>query len=308
VRGSGTAADPYTVTTTVRAGSALRIAQTESHVTGSPAWTVRITVTNLTGQFVTARVSRGVDCSLGVPDTAYGFSDAATGASGCADNAAHTAAVQALVPEAGSSPRHLVAAYKTVWSALDAQNPLPNTCTSCGIRVDNAVALQWDLPLAPGAAQTVAVSQVVAGDGALPAPAPPPAVAAPSNPPAAQPAVITPLSDGGASTGQSTGHPARTVATCPARRTIRLAWALPRHRTTKGRFTLTVGGKRYGTLNGYRRNVTVSLPAGSAKTVKITLRVATTTKAVLSGSYDVTSCASPSAKAKPKALTLRPLG
>jgi hypothetical protein len=42
--------------------------------------------------------------------------------------------------------------------------------------------------------------------------------------------------------------------------------------------------------------------------VKITVRVKTTTGITLSGSQDVTSCTSPSSKAKAKAITLKPLG
>jgi hypothetical protein len=327
VTGTGTANDPYTVTTTVLAGSRFRISQVESYVAGAPAWTVRMTVTNLTGQPLTARLSRGVDCSLGVPDTAYGFADNATGAAGCADSTAHTGAVQALVPEAGSNARHLVAAYKTVWNALDAQNPLPNTCTGCASRLDNAVALQWDLTLAPGASQTVAVSQVVAPDGALPAPAPPVTTpepgtddggGAPTTPPVTPPVApptITPIGSGtgggtgtgsGPSTAQSGGS-SRTAPTCAARRSIRVQWAVPKRRTIKGRFTITVAGKRYAALPGHRRTVVVQIRSGFVKRLKITVRIKTTTGTTLSGSQSITSCASPSAKAAPQRITLKPL-
>ena len=157
VGGTGTAANPFKVTTVADAGaSGVRITQVDSYVAGQESYRTDTTVQNIGGAPVQGILYRGGDCYLQENDTGFGFLDPAAGAVGCSINANNAPAgrIEQWYPITGGN-QYMQGRFGDVWAAIGAHAPLPNT-TQATESVDNGAAISWSFAVAPGAQATYA--------------------------------------------------------------------------------------------------------------------------------------------------------
>jgi hypothetical protein len=154
VTGTGTAADPFQITTVVDVGTTgLRITQTDSYVVGQESYRTDVTLQNRTGAPIGGVLYRAGDCYLQESDSGYGFvqTDADRSSPGCALNANNTPAArieQFVSLSAGN--QFYEAGYSEVWAAIGAQNPFPNTRARCAESVDNGAGISWSVSVPAG--------------------------------------------------------------------------------------------------------------------------------------------------------------
>ncbi|MCU1353083.1 MAG: hypothetical protein JWM05_2292, partial [Acidimicrobiales bacterium] len=168
VTGSGTADDPYRVTTVEAAGSTgLQVTQVDSYVAGNDYYQTDMTVTNTSSATASGRLYHAADCYLQGSDVGYGYVDASKNAVACAANANNSprALIEEFAPLTGSA-KYVEAGYSTVWSDVRSQTDLPSTC-DCTIREDNGMGINWDFSLAPGASQTFSLLSNFSSSGVL---------------------------------------------------------------------------------------------------------------------------------------------
>ena len=155
VSGTGTAANPFKVTTVADAGaSGVRITQVDTYIAGQESYRTNTTVQNIGGAPVEGILYRGGDCYLQENDTGFGFLDAAAGAVGCSINPNNTPAgrIEQWYPITGAN-QYMQGRYSEVWGAIGAHAPLPNT-TRATESLDNGAAISWNFSIAPGAQST----------------------------------------------------------------------------------------------------------------------------------------------------------
>ena len=152
VGGSGTTADPLRVTTVFTADpTGLRVTQVDSYVPGSEAYRTDIQIQNTGAAAQSGILYRAGDCYLQNSDVGFGFVEASTNGPGCsiAANNSPPNRIEQWVPlTSGSS--YLEDNFSTVWAAIGAHNPFPNTCR-CNDAIDNGAGLSWSFNIAPGA-------------------------------------------------------------------------------------------------------------------------------------------------------------
>ncbi|GAA1973100.1 hypothetical protein GCM10009798_37900 [Nocardioides panacihumi] len=164
VTGSGTAASPYQVVTTVAAGSSgVSLIQTDSYVVGQESYRTAIQIKN--GSTArTVRLYRAADCYLNDSDSGKGAVDAATGAVAC--TAPASGRIEQWFPLTAGS-HYLETDFSDVWAAISANAVFPNTC-DCDVDQDNGAGLQWDVALAANATSTVSSLITFSPTGAQP--------------------------------------------------------------------------------------------------------------------------------------------
>jgi hypothetical protein len=155
VTGTGTAAAPLRVVTVYGVGATgLRVTQTDSYVPGQEAYRTDVKIDNTGAAAQTGIVYRAGDCFLQESDVGYGFVETSTNGPGCSINANNQPAgrIEQWVPiTAGST--YLEDRYATVWAAIGAHTPFPNTC-QCTASLDNGAGLAWSFTIAPGGSAT----------------------------------------------------------------------------------------------------------------------------------------------------------
>ena len=155
VQGSGTAADPWRVTTVVEAPGAMRIEEQTSYVSGSPSYRVETSVENLrTDAAVSAILYHAGDCYASGSDIGFGFTRTEIGSAGCSETEQNVPAgrtIQMAPLSSGSS--YYEAFFRQVWEQIATQTPFPDTCR-CDEHVDNGVGLSWTLLVGAGSRQT----------------------------------------------------------------------------------------------------------------------------------------------------------
>jgi hypothetical protein len=155
VTGTGTAANPFKVTTVADAGaSGVRITQSDTYVTGQESYRTDTTVQNTGGAAATGILYRAGDCYLQESDTGFGFLDAAQGAVGCSINANNAPAgrIEQWYPITTAN-QYIEGRYSEVWGAIATHAPLPNT-TRAAESIDNGAAISWSFSVEPGGQQT----------------------------------------------------------------------------------------------------------------------------------------------------------
>ncbi|MDP1849411.1 MAG: hypothetical protein Q8K79_16595 [Solirubrobacteraceae bacterium] len=155
VSGSGSASNPFKVTTVADAGaSGVRITQVDSYIAGQESYRTDTTVQNTGGAAADGILYRGGDCYLQESDTGYGFLDAANGAVGCSINANNSPAgrIEQWYPITGGN-QYMQGRFGDVWSAIGTHAPLPNT-TRATESLDNGAAISWSFSIAPGGQAT----------------------------------------------------------------------------------------------------------------------------------------------------------
>ncbi|QEC48585.1 hypothetical protein FSW04_14065 [Baekduia soli] len=155
VAGSGVAADPLRVTTTYVAGATgLRVTQIDSYVPGQEAFRTDVQIQNAAATAQAGVIYRAGDCYLQESDVGYGFVETATNGPGCSINANNAPAgrIEQWVPLTAAST-YLEDRFSSVWSAIGAHAPFPNSC-QCATSLDNGAGLSWSFNVAPGATAT----------------------------------------------------------------------------------------------------------------------------------------------------------
>jgi len=176
VSGSGSAANPFKVTTVADAGaSGVRITQVDSYIAGQESYRTDTTVQNTGAGAADGILYRAGDCYLQESDTGFGFLDAANGAVGCSINANNSPAgrIEQWYPITGGNG-YIEATYSEVWAAIATHAPLPNT-TRATESIDNGAAISWSFSIAPGGQATYSHYTTFSPRGVS---GPPPAVAA----------------------------------------------------------------------------------------------------------------------------------
>jgi uncharacterized repeat protein (TIGR01451 family) len=167
VTGSGTAADPYTVTTVADVGATgLRLSQVDSYVVGQETYATQIVISNTGGSAVSGLLYRALDCYLGGSDSGYGLQ---LGTSiGCSEypNNNPVGRVEQLVPLTSGSSFY-EAGYSEVWSAIGTHQPFNNTCR-CNEMIDNGVGISWGFSVPGGGQATFSHLTVFSPEGTLP--------------------------------------------------------------------------------------------------------------------------------------------
>ncbi len=169
VAGSGTAGDPYRITTVVDVGSTgLRITQIDSYVVGEEQYRTDLTLANLdpTGAPVSGILYRAMDCYLAGSDDSYGMqSGTSVGCSATPFNNPPDR-IELLEPITGGN-NYYQAGYSEVWSAIGTHLPFDNTCR-CNELIDTGAGISWDFTVQPSGTETFSHYSVFSPSGGQP--------------------------------------------------------------------------------------------------------------------------------------------
>jgi hypothetical protein len=159
VEGTGSAADPYRVTTVVDAGSSgLRLTERSSYVRGSNSYRVDTTVTNLGGGSPSAVLFHAGDCYASGSDIGFGFTRSEVGAAGCSQTAQNSPAGRTVqMAPLSATSQFYEAFYGQIWAQIATRGPFPSSCR-CGEHIDNGVGLSWNLSFGPGSSTSRSLS------------------------------------------------------------------------------------------------------------------------------------------------------
>ncbi|MFK3668556.1 Ig-like domain-containing protein [Leifsonia aquatica] len=155
--GSGTRADPHSITTTVRAVNdagvaVLELTQVDSYVVGDNFYATSTSVRSLDAQDRDITLYHGADCYLGEMDSGYGDYSSATGAVTCKASPDSSSRIEQFIPRTPGSD-FFYGKYSRMWANIASKAPLPNTLEGAEESQDNAIALSWNLQVpAEGAA------------------------------------------------------------------------------------------------------------------------------------------------------------
>lgn len=154
VSGSGTAADPYSITTVVDLGqTGFRLTETDTYVVGQEAYLTRVSLANSTGADQSAVIYRAGDCYLQDSDDGFGQVD---GNAVSCRSPINERIEQWFPVTAGST--YMEGYYDEVWAAIGSQQPFANTCL-CGQEPgdehDNGAGLSWVKTVPAGQATVV---------------------------------------------------------------------------------------------------------------------------------------------------------
>ncbi|GAB3654451.1 hypothetical protein GCM10027589_13080 [Actinocorallia lasiicapitis] len=152
VTGTGTAADPFTLTTVVNAGATgLSVNQVDSYVDGDQYAKTVTTVVNSTAADRDIVLYRYGDCLLQGVDRGYGaVVPLGTGESAiaCTGQPGGSGQVIQFTPLTTGS-HYLEDQRQTVMNTMKALGDFPDTC-ACATEVDNAAGLSWRLTVPAG--------------------------------------------------------------------------------------------------------------------------------------------------------------
>lgn len=165
--GTGTAADPYVLTTEVTAGD-ISISQKLSYVTGQYGFRVDITARNPSSAPHDVKVYFAGDCYASGSDIGYGFRRPEIRSIGCSQAPHNTPAGRTiqLTPLTPGS-RGIEDFYANVWGRIGDLETFDDTCR-CDESIDNGVALQWVGRLAGAQTQTFSVQVSLTESGGPP--------------------------------------------------------------------------------------------------------------------------------------------
>ena len=163
VTGSGTAASPYTIVTTVAAGATgVQLVQTDTYVVGQESYRTDVAVHN-SATPRTVRLYRAGDCFLADSDSGLG----STGPNGAVSCISDTSArIEQFLPLSSGS-HYYEAGFGEVWQRISDKLAFPDTCR-CADNIDNGAGLQWDVPLTASATATRSSLITFSPTGAVP--------------------------------------------------------------------------------------------------------------------------------------------
>ncbi len=156
--GSGTAADPWVITTTLGAGSTgARIAERITYVNGQQYYRMDSQISNTSGSSATVTYFHAGDIYLKGSDAGYGYYNASTGAVGGQNQPRNWFVIfQPLTP----ATKYEEDSYSTIWQDIGqggAQGPGFHNTVKLNDYIDNGAGLQWS-NLNIGAGQSTTIS------------------------------------------------------------------------------------------------------------------------------------------------------
>jgi hypothetical protein len=175
--GSGTPADPFTLTTVVNlrpetsSPPVVQLRQTDTYVDGEPFYRTEIRLQNVSGGTHDVILYRAGDCYFARSDSGYGFHGEEPGSIGCAKS--DLTRGLAWVPLTSGS-HFYEAHYSDVWDQITAtpHHDFPDTC-ECDQLQDNGSGLSWSLALSVGSGTaTIAHRTALQTPPAAPTPTP----------------------------------------------------------------------------------------------------------------------------------------
>jgi uncharacterized repeat protein (TIGR01451 family) len=158
VTGTGTSADPYTITTDVdntygESQPTLALSQTDSYVVGDEQYRTDVTIKNVSDTEQTGVLYRAGDCYLQNSDSGVG-QQFPGGAIACRalPGSENPNRIEEWVPLTEGSSFY-EAFYGQVWDAVVSQQPFDDTCR-CGDEIDNGAGLSWTFDIPAGGTAT----------------------------------------------------------------------------------------------------------------------------------------------------------
>jgi hypothetical protein len=151
--GSGTQGDPWRVETSGQLSSgtsSLDVTQLVSYVNGRNYFQLDWTIASRGGAETCFKFYHAADIYFANSDYGYGYYDAGSGSIGGYDENRTWFMVFAPIT---SPDRYREADYDDIWRDVQLGNDLDNTINNQ--HIDNGIALQWDICLAPGEARTI---------------------------------------------------------------------------------------------------------------------------------------------------------
>ena len=167
VTGSGTPADPYSITTVVDVGmTGLRITQVDSYVVGEERYRTDVTLANATSVSVSGILYRAMDCYLAGSDDSYGMQSGTS--IGCSANPYNTppGRIELLDPITGGN-NYYQANYSEVWTAIGTHQPFNDTCR-CTELIDTGAGISWSFTVPAGGSVTYSHFSVFSPTGGAP--------------------------------------------------------------------------------------------------------------------------------------------
>jgi hypothetical protein len=159
--GSGTAADPYTVTTNVTMPgiAATSVTEVDRYTVGNDFYTTDLTVDEFDGSIETGTVYHAGDCFLRSFDTGFGALDPSNNSAACTINPNNSpaSALEEFVPVSPAGNHFTEEPYGTssgaIWGDVASQTNFSNKC-DCTTNEDNAMGISWPLSLTAGHSTT----------------------------------------------------------------------------------------------------------------------------------------------------------
>jgi hypothetical protein len=151
VTGTGSAGDPFRITTVVQAGqTGLTVQQVDTYAVGSQSYRTDVSVTNGGAAAASGILYRAGDCYLQESDVGFGRVD--SGAPACIVDPSLGQRIEQWTPLTAGS-HYFEGGFSEVWSIIAAQQQFPDRC-ECDQLQDNGAGLSWPVSVAPGATQT----------------------------------------------------------------------------------------------------------------------------------------------------------
>ena len=150
--GSGTAGDPYTITTVVEVvrsdttTTGIVITETDTYVDGASSYRTDLSFSHTGAESHSLVLYRAGDCYLADDDHGVGIASGG-GSVGCRNTVggAPGPRTEEWVPLTAGS-HYYEASYRDLWSWIDSHASFPDTC-ECDIDQDNGAGLSWEFPL-----------------------------------------------------------------------------------------------------------------------------------------------------------------
>ena len=143
VTGSGTPANPYSVTTVLDVGSTgLRLTQVDSYVVGEERYRTDVTLANSGSAAVSGVLYRAMDCYLAGSDDSYGMQSGTSVGCSANPNNVPLGRIELLDPITGGN-NYYQAGYSEVWTAIGTHQPFNDTCR-CNELIDTGAGISWN--------------------------------------------------------------------------------------------------------------------------------------------------------------------
>ncbi|MDR1968338.1 MAG: hypothetical protein LBQ32_06545 [Burkholderiaceae bacterium] len=191
VTGTGTAADPFKVVTTVAAGATgITATQTVTYVIGQDTFATTTVVSNSTAAAVPVLLYRAMDCYMGGSDSGFGMVDSNSVA--CTRVANSTGGQMAMAFSLPPGSNYFEGSYSALWSWIGTQAPFANTC-DCAIQIDNAMGYSLAMTVPAAGSVTDGPDSTTFSPTGTIGPTPPPPSAGTSPVPALAPEALAAL-------------------------------------------------------------------------------------------------------------------
>lgn len=162
--GSGTAADPYKITTTLASGDGLTAVITVTYVVGDEVYSTSLKVTDSSGADRHLRLFVAADLYYGDEDSGIPMYDPATGSVGGATDVGAFAGFTGFFVPLAPADHYYAGTFSTMWAQIGAHQLSDSVYPGA---TDLAAALQWNVTVAANGSATVEMDQLFSGELSL---------------------------------------------------------------------------------------------------------------------------------------------